>query len=238
MITIYSIAYNEEILLPYFIRFYRTRFPNCNIVIYDNCSTDSTKKIALSESCSVINFDTNNEINEYKYLEVKNHCWKQSLTDWVLVCDIDEWFDVKQNDLLLAKKNKVNIFRSQSWNMVNMTSEWIDPDEINYGVRDSHYDKCLLFNSKQILEINYDVGCHHSNPVSFDNIKYEDRHLMYHMGWYLDETYRRNKNLAYAKRLSKLNIERKWGHQYLKNETDMRAEFDGVRKKSSMIRHN
>ena len=109
MITIYSIAYNEEILLPYFIRFYRTRFPDCNIVIYDNCSTDSTKKIALSESCSVINFDTNNEINEYKYLEVKNHCWKQSLTDWVLVCDIDEWFDVTENDRVLAQKNKVNI---------------------------------------------------------------------------------------------------------------------------------
>lgn len=236
MITIYTIAYNEEILLPYFISFYRKRFSSCNIVIYDNCSTDDTKNIALSKNCEVINFDTNNEINEYKYLDVKNNCWKKSSTDWVLICDVDEWFDINAENLIKEQKNKVTIFRSQSWNMVNMTPNWIDPDQINYGFRDPHYDKCLLFNSKKILEINYNVGCHHANPVSFDSITYNDNYLMYHMGWYLDETYRKNKNLAYGKRLSATNIKNNWGHQYLKSDKDMKTEFDIVREKSSKVR--
>jgi len=34
--TIYTITYNEELMLPYFIRHYRLRFPNCKIVVYDN----------------------------------------------------------------------------------------------------------------------------------------------------------------------------------------------------------
>ena len=54
MITIYTIAYNEEVMLPFMIKWYRERFPECKIVVYDNFSTDKTEEIALSNDCQVV----------------------------------------------------------------------------------------------------------------------------------------------------------------------------------------
>ena len=36
MITIYTITYNEEFIIPYFIKWYRDIFVDCKIIIYDN----------------------------------------------------------------------------------------------------------------------------------------------------------------------------------------------------------
>src|SRR5574338_784266 len=99
MITVHVIAYNEEKFFPFMIKHYRERFPNCHIVLYDNYSTDHTVDIAKYHNVEVQYMDTNNTINDLKYLEVKNHCWKSAKTDWVLVCDMDELLDISENDL-------------------------------------------------------------------------------------------------------------------------------------------
>ena len=57
-------AYNEAVLLQFMINHYRIRFPDCNIVIYDNQSTDDTKKIALENGCEVVEFNSNGEVND------------------------------------------------------------------------------------------------------------------------------------------------------------------------------
>ena len=44
-ISTFTICYNEEIILQKFINHYRTRFPNCEITIYDNMSTDNSRQI-------------------------------------------------------------------------------------------------------------------------------------------------------------------------------------------------
>ena len=46
MITIFTIAYNESVLMKFMIDHYRSKFPNCRIVVYDNMSTDGCDKIA------------------------------------------------------------------------------------------------------------------------------------------------------------------------------------------------
>jgi glycosyltransferase involved in cell wall biosynthesis len=99
MVTIFTVAYNEEIMLPFFIKWYRKRFPNCRIVVYDNESTDDTVKIALENNCEVITYCTNNQLSDSKYLEIKNNCWKDATTDWVLVCDVDEMLDINFKNL-------------------------------------------------------------------------------------------------------------------------------------------
>jgi len=50
MITLYTLTRNEEIKLQFMIAHYRLRFPDCQIVIYDNQSTDSTLDIAKSNN--------------------------------------------------------------------------------------------------------------------------------------------------------------------------------------------
>ena len=73
MVTIYTLTYNEEAMIEFFINHYRKRFPNCQINIFDNYSTDETIKIAKKNDCNVIMYDTKNKIQDNKYLEIKNN---------------------------------------------------------------------------------------------------------------------------------------------------------------------
>ncbi len=75
-VTIYTITYNEEHILPYFIQHYRTNLPGCRIIVYDNHSTDSTVRIAQLHGCEVIPYYTANQLDDLKYLAIKNHCWQ------------------------------------------------------------------------------------------------------------------------------------------------------------------
>ena len=144
-ITIYTIAYNEEFMLPFFIKWYKDKFSDCKIVIYDNYSTDNTVQIALDNNCEVIQYDTNNQLSDSKYLEIKNNCWKDATTDWVLVCDVDELLDI--NSSLLNTDQ--TLFKSKGYNMCNV--ENIDNIlDIKYGIESSAYDKVLCFNKKYI----------------------------------------------------------------------------------------
>lgn len=99
MIHIFTIAYNEALMLPHFIAHYRAMFPDCAITVYDNMSSDATVDIALSENCEVVPYDTGGKLSDAKYLEIKNHCWKQAKSDWVLVCDADELCFITQSHL-------------------------------------------------------------------------------------------------------------------------------------------
>jgi glycosyltransferase involved in cell wall biosynthesis len=62
MVTIYTITYNEELMIEFFINHYRKKFPGCEIVVFDNYSTDKTVEIAkkiiakLNISIQIIKF--------------------------------------------------------------------------------------------------------------------------------------------------------------------------------------
>ena len=58
------------------------------------------KEIALANKCKVIQYNTNDQIDDNKYLEIKNNCWKKAKTDWVLVCDVDELLNITYSDLV------------------------------------------------------------------------------------------------------------------------------------------
>ena len=96
MVTIYNISFNEEVILQKFIDHYKYQFPNCEIVIYDNQSTDKTKEIAIKNGCKVLEYDSNNQIRDDLYLEIKNNCWKKASTDWVLIVDTDEFIYISE----------------------------------------------------------------------------------------------------------------------------------------------
>jgi hypothetical protein len=74
--TVYSTVWNEEVRMPYFIKHYRERLPNCKIVIFDNKSTDKTIKIALDNDCTIVSFDTNNKVSDDALITNKNNCWR------------------------------------------------------------------------------------------------------------------------------------------------------------------
>ena len=82
IVHLYALCYNEEIILPYFLRHY-LQFVD-HVTIFDNYSTDSSELIAKKhKNVHVEKYDTNNKVNDDVYLLIKNHCWKKTVLKWL-----------------------------------------------------------------------------------------------------------------------------------------------------------
>lgn len=234
LITITAVAYNEEVLMQFFIDHYRRMFPDCPIVIYDNYSTDRTAEIALSNNCTVIKYDSNNEIRDDLYLEIKNNCWKNYDTPWCLQCDIDEICFINEDQLKYEEKLGSTIISFEGWNMINTEpNPLLELKNIKWASRCKQYDKYFLFNKKFIKSINYDPGCHTANPVGTKKLS-EQLYKIYHFRA-LDEDYVVAKNLLYCKRLSKQNLDNNWGFHYKEDEETIRRNYKVFQDKSNLI---
>lgn len=234
MITIFTITYNEEVILPYFIKWYRDRFPNCKIVVYDNESTDATKNICLSTpNLQYIPYHTGNKLSDSTYLKIKNNAWKHADTDWVIVCDVDEFLKFDESMLNLVELNKETMFKSKGFNMCNVEG-LRDITEIKHGVRAIQYDKTILFNRKHLTEINYSAGCHSCEPQGDAKESILKPHL-YHMK-FIDVDLLVNKYKTYASRLSDENKEMRWGYHYEQVEHLIREEFKNTLQLAEKIR--
>jgi glycosyltransferase involved in cell wall biosynthesis len=229
MITIYSFTYNEELMLPFFIKHYRSRFHNCRIVLYDNSSTDNTVEIAETNGCEVRHYESGNSMNDYVHMVIKNSCWKDSNTDWVLVCDLDELLDIDEKKLIAEELQCNTIINTEGWSLVNLNDNQ-DLESMNHGFRDSMYDKKILFNKKFISEINYDAGSHNCSPIG--NVKYSNIiYKLYHYK-YINPDLFVSRSLLTGKRLSPLNMKNNWGYQNLRSESELRNSFELLRKSS------
>lgn len=178
MITVYTLTYNEELLIQFMIDHYRARFPGCRIVVNNNIyTTDNTVKIAQANGCEV-RFDDNDKLRDEPLIQIKNNCWKDAKTDWVLVCDLDELLDINEAQLKEEEKLGTTIIRSKAYDMVDMKDK-LDIPGMKYGARAPYQDKAYLFNRKFISEINYGPGAHTCNPMGF--IKYSKKiYKLYH----------------------------------------------------------
>lgn len=213
-ISLFTMAFNEEIILPHMIKHYRDRFPSCKVVVFDNQSTDKTAEIAKELGCEVIEYNTNNQVDDGKLRNLKNNCWKTATTDWCCVIDADEFLDINEEQLAKEDVLGVTIVRSEAYNMVNMEDNY-DIDSISYGTRCSAYDKPYLFKRSVISEMNYVHGAHSASPVG--NVKYSDNiYKCYHyININPEITYKKQK---YTKeRLSQKNRQMGWGSQYFRD---------------------
>lgn len=234
-VTISLLTWNEELLLPFALSFYKNRFPNCVINIYDNMSDDRTVEIAKREGCNVFSYDTGGQIQDAKYLEIKNNCWKDAKTDWVLVGDIDELLDINEHSLQHEENLGHTIIKTEGYHLVNKST---DPDNANlygmaYGIRAVPMDKSILFNKKFIKEINFDAGCHVCFPVG--DVRYSANHYRLYHYKFIGENYTVNRTLSYGKRLSEFNKSQGWGMHYLMPEKELREWYKGHQKAAEVL---
>jgi glycosyltransferase involved in cell wall biosynthesis len=88
----FFLCYNEEFILPHLLEYY-LKFCD-KIFILDNKSTDKSVEIIDSfPNTEVIEWDSNGQVRDDLYLEIKNNIWKQSRgkCDYVIVGDADEF---------------------------------------------------------------------------------------------------------------------------------------------------
>ena len=225
-ITAYAITWNEQYMLPYWHEHY-SKFCK-KLVIIDNESTDDTVKIAKELGIEVRTYKTDNFQDNLKMLEVKNNCWKDATTDWVIVGDVDEmWWKI---DNLIKYTPNRKVFKPRGWNMVGDINENQSIFEITRGERQRPFDKCMLFSS-DIEEINYSPGCHNCDPKGGRIIRdMQMRHFMFLNEEYVVQRYKR-----YADRMCESDKENGFGVQYLSEEQRIREGYRNQFKRAKEV---
>ena len=185
-ISIFIVCYNEGSLIKHTIQHYKNLFNNPIITIYDNESTDNSVEIAKSLGCNIISWNSNNVMNEYTLLKIRNNCWKNSTNDWVIMIDMDEWLCISENELIELDKNRVTILKTQGFEIVGTSKsillDDIDLHTLNTGIYNNYESKSVCFNKNKINNINYSIGAHNANP--YGNIKYSDKtYFIKHMNF-------------------------------------------------------
>lgn len=227
----YAVCWNEEKMLPFVFQYYEP-FVDC-FIVYDNYSDDSSESIVRSHrNTEIVKFRTEG-FDDTKHNDIKNQCWKRSRgkADYVIVCDIDEllYFKDIQQLLRMLKEQRISIVKPFGYNMYSVgyprfLPEYPITEQVKRGVRVPMFDKCILFDPHAIVEINYKPGAHECHP--WGRVKWyrdEDVKLLHYKNIGLEQLVERNR--MYASRLSKENIEKNYGTEYLKKEQVIIQEF-------------
>jgi len=216
-VDIFTFAHNEEVVLPIMVRFYKQRFADCRITVYDNQSTDNTASIAGKLGCKVIEWNTNNIYDDFLLAEIKSNCWKDSTADWVIICDMDEMIDITDHELT---NTVATVIQTTMCNVVGL---------IHGAFHHGYKDKVRMFKRAEISSIRYDVGCHECEING--NIIIQGGFICYHLKW-LSFEYVVNRHKKYATRLSKQNLKNKWSYHWNWNIRKHKKEYAWIMKQA------
>lgn len=211
-IHLITCCYNEEQLLPYFLKHYG-QF--CDLItFYDDNSTDKSLDIIRSFPNTEIipqNTGLTDKFDDNNVAWIKNTAYRTNRDyDWVIVVDIDEF--LYHPDLLKKleqyKKEGVTVPLTVGFDMYTKTFPTEDKqiyEIIKTGRPAGNHSKKAIFNPKD-LDINYTLGCHTANPVG--NVVYSlDNELKVLHYVYLSHKYMTEKRKKLFDRLCDSNKE-------------------------------
>jgi len=222
-IEVQAISYNEEAMLPYWIRHFST-FAS-KLVLHDSGSTDRTVEIAKAAGVEIRPWSMDNKVNDRLMAEKKAEGWKGTTADWVIVGDIDEFLYFPlgvEASFRIYDRDRLPFVRAVGWEMVSdvfPTTTGQIYDEVKYGAPSERwYSKTQILNPHLIKTISFEMGAHscranlksghlvHSPAVPSNPPVYllHAKHLgsVEEIGAKYD---------AYRARFSELNIKNNWG---------------------------
>jgi len=222
-VDVYVLCYNEEMLVPFMLDYW-AKFAT-NVYVLDNNSTDNSVQMLSQENrfnVEIISYESNNELNDSIYLELKNNAWKRSIgkCDFVVVCDFDEaLFSVsitEELQYMLANEQTIcfpTIFDMYSEKFPVYEENKLLHEIITTGVKYVSFGKRIIFNPNKISEINYTPGAHSCNPVGY--VKYYDGEKIFLFHYkHLSIEYVLERYKMYRERLSSINKKLGHGIQY------------------------
>ena len=240
-VDVHLLAYNEALIMPYALRHYRT-FAR-RIFVHDGRSTDATRDIAREYGAEVVDWDTNDSLDDQMAIVLKDTCWKGTDARWVIVPDADEliYFPKGADETLRAyEAQRLPMVRPHGWNMYSPTLPTTAGqiyDEIRQGAPADDmwlYCKPILFQPAMIKHTGFSVGAHNSNTVLRDNRmlpKLTDRpfsdppSLLLHYKWIgpADAIIRRLR--FRMSRLSSINWQKRWFGEGLRDPAQNATEW-------------
>ena len=218
----FFICFNEENILPHLLKYYLSFCEK--VTILDNNSTDKSVEIINSfHNTEVIPYDSNNEVNDSIYIKLKNHVWKSSVgyADYVIVGDCDEFLyhENMEEFLIQSKQNGITLFKPEGFHMVADEDFTLNLDDdliglVKSGIKLNVLDKLMIFDCNQIININYNFGCHTANPQGVIKLHEYDGLKMLHYKFLGVENYVYRNSLR-RERLSQFNKQYGLGTYYL-----------------------
>lgn len=227
VVSIFILCYNEAPLIRDTILHYRRMHPHATITIYDNNSTDGSQDIAKSLGCNVISWDRGSEVSNIVRARIKNTCWKHVKEGWIIVCDMDEWACVLDDDLKIEEELGTTIINVEGKNMITPESTKNDLSDIdlhkvaygnNYGS-----SKCLIFKAG-FSDINYTAGAHRCSPKPESYIKYNtNKYYFKHYDLMCLPYYRNKMKKNFERTIEDRKI--KLSVHYKKDDTDIDMQY-------------
>jgi glycosyltransferase involved in cell wall biosynthesis len=234
-IDLHILCYNESDIIRFVLRHYK-KFCR-HLFVYDNHSTDNSREIAEEEGAIVHLFGSkffDDQIN----MDTKNSCWKGSDADFVIVCDMDEVLAMPGQNIwqLIARARfeGVTIFKTYGWQVMSDQMPKDDLSEITNGYHFSNYSKSIVFNPKEIKEINYNLGAHRCNPVGNVVWSEEELYVLHykHIGGLQRTIDRYNE---YKPRMSPFNRKGGHGKHYNRSVASLKQEWEERMAKSKPL---
>jgi len=238
-ITIYTITYNEEKMLPFFLDHY-SKFAS-KIVIYDNESTDNTVKIAKEHPLvkDIYSVKTGDSLDDSMYVKIKNSCWKEDASDYVMLVDTDELIYHEDDIVKYLDNTNYPVYRPTGYNMISEEfpkNNISVTEQIKRGVYDKFYCKPVIFNPNLIKKTEFELGIH--NGRFYDetgNINPAESELKMLHYKNLGFKYRVDRHKMFAKRMSDFNQRTGAGIHYTWDVKTQKDEFDDILARSTKI---
>jgi glycosyltransferase involved in cell wall biosynthesis len=220
-IEVYAVCFNEERLLPYFIRHY-SQF--ADICVYDNYSTDRSIEIMDKAGVKHIEFNTDGEFREDIMVDIRNNAWKDSKADWIIVVDIDEFVYHKDlpSALAVARGTVIAPRMFEMYSDVFPSTPGQIYEEVTMGV--DKQTKMSLFRPDQIRAMNYDAGCHNAKPEGNFVLNVQSDILFFHFK-HLSPEYLIWRNYCLNIRQSEVNRRNGWNWHFAEKAESVLSNF-------------
>lgn len=211
-ICVITLCYNEEVILPFFIRHYERVADR--LIFYDGRSTDRTREIIAA--CSIAELrelDTGGQVDDGANVRMKNSAYRDIDADWFIVVDCDEFLSHPDLRGFLAKCDSLglNVVRCEGWNMIGdaIPADGLLTEQMPNGVRDDYtiafFDKVALF--KRDADVRFDPGGHDCQIGNGRRAPGLPVKLLHYKWLSLEYVQRKARNL----KLSTNNIQNGWG---------------------------